>query len=110
MAAKKKQPVASVWNAGTAVNVFAIPLLTFVFLAGGFYFVNKYKFEVYDAAAADVTTIKIHNATADEQIREMQALLTAISGKVDALRNSAPISGPGSGGGSAVGGGLTTRH
>ena len=94
----------SVWNAGTAVNVFAIPALTFIFLAGGFFFVNKYKFEVYDAAAADVLSIKLHNAGQDEQVKEIQALLTRISSQVDALRNNTPVSGPGSGGGAAVGG------
>ena len=110
MVTKKKPAVATVWNAGTAVNVFAIPALTFVFLAGGFYFVNKYKFEVYDLAAADVTSIKIHNAGQDEQVREIQALLTKISSQVDALRNNTPVSGPGSGGGAAVGGSTRTVH
>ena len=109
MPAKKKQPVATtVWNAGTLVNVFAIPALTFVFLAGGFYFVNKYKFEIYDAAAADVTTIKIHNATQDEQVKEILASLTRVASQVDALRNNTPVSGPGSGGGAAVGGSTRT--
>lgn len=96
----------SVWNAGTAVNVFAIPALTFVFLAGGFYFVDKFKFEIYDAAAADVKQIQLHNASQDEQVREMKELLTRISSKVDALQSVQPTSGPGAGGGSAVGGGV----
>ena len=105
MAAKKKQSAAvTVWNAGTAVNVFAIPTLTFVFLAGGFYFVNKYKFEVYDLAAADVMAIKLHNAGQDEQVKEIKDLLTRLTSQVDALRNNTPVSGPGSGGGAAVGG------
>lgn len=101
---RKRPSRMSVWNAGTAVNVFAIPTLTFVFLAGGFYFVDKYKFEVYDAAAADVLAIKLHNAGQDEQVREIQNLLTRISSQVDALRNNTPVSGPGAGGGAAVGG------
>jgi hypothetical protein len=104
MPRRRKNYQTTVWNAGTAVNVFAIPALTFVFLAGGFYFVNKYKFEVYDAAAADVMSIKLHNAGQDEQVKEIQALLTRISSQVDALRNNTPVSGPGSGGGAAVGG------
>jgi hypothetical protein len=110
MPRRKQSTPTTVWNAGTAVNVFAIPIVTFVFLAGGFYFVDKYKFEVYDLAAADVTAIKIHNATADQQVKDMGVLLEKISTQIDDLRRSAPISGPGSGGGAAVGGGLTTRH
>jgi hypothetical protein len=101
---RKKSTIVSVWNAGTVVNVFAIPTLTFVFLAGGFYFVNKYKFEVYDAAAADVTSIKIHNATQDEQVKEILASLSRVASQVDALQHVQPISGPGAGGGPAVGG------
>ncbi len=102
---RRKTPIQpSVWNAGTAVNVFAIPALTFVFLAGGFYFVNKYKFEVYDAAAADVTIIKIHNAGQDEQVKEIRATLNQIYNRVNDLQRAAPVSGPGAGGGAAVGG------
>ncbi len=86
------------------MNVFAIPVLTFVFLAGGFYFVDKFKFEIYDAAAADVRQIQLHNASQDEQVRQMKELLTSISSKVDALQHVQPTSGPGSGGGAAVGG------
>ncbi len=86
------------------MNVFAIPALTFVFLAGGFYFVDKFKFEIYDAAAADVLIIKLHNASQDEQVKQIQSLLITLSSKVDALRNYTPVSGPGAGGGAAVGG------
>lgn len=31
----------TVWNAGTAVNVFAIPLITVIFGLGGFYLLTK---------------------------------------------------------------------
>jgi hypothetical protein len=92
------------------VNVFAIPSLTFIFLAGGFYFVSKYKFEVYDQATHDVTDIKMHNATTDEQVKEIRAMLDKISNQVYDLQRAAPISGPGAGGGPAVGGGAQTKH
>ncbi len=103
---RRRNDRTSIWNAGTAVNVFAIPALTFVFLAGGFYFVDKFKFEIYDAAAADVRSIQLHNASQDEQVKQIQALLITLSSKVDALRNNTPTSGPGSGGGPAVGGSI----
>ena len=105
MKGKRKSYWATAFNAGTAVNVFAIPALTFVFLAGGFYFVNKYKFDVYDAAVADVRTILIHNSSQDEQVKEIRATLDKIYNQVSDLQRSVPVSGPGSGGGAAVGGG-----
>jgi hypothetical protein len=47
----------------------------------------------------------------EEQREQMIAeTLTRISSQVEALRNNTPVSGPGSGGGSAVGGGLHTGH
>ncbi len=95
---------AKAWNAGTAVNVLLIPVITFIFFAGGALAVSKYKFDTYDVAAADVRLIQIHNASQDEQVKQIQTLLIVLSSKVDALRNNTPISGPGSGGGPAVGG------
>lgn len=47
----------------------------------------------------------------EEQREQMIAdTLTRISSQVDALRMNTPVSGPGSGGGAAVGGGFQTKH
>jgi len=88
--------------------VFSIPVITVIFISGGFYFASKEKFVTYDKAALDVIEIKMHNATFDQQVKDIGVELEKISSQVDALRRAAPISGPGSGGGSAVGGGLHT--
>jgi hypothetical protein len=103
---RKKSTWDSIWNAGTVVNVLLIPTSTFVILAIGFYFSSKEKFVTYDQAAADVTAIKMHNAAQDEQVKQLQAMLDKISNQVVDLQRVQPLSGPGSGGGSAVGGGV----
>jgi hypothetical protein len=97
---------ASVFNAGTLVNLLFIPVLTVIIFAIGFYFSSKEKFVTYDQAAVDVTSIKMHNAAQDEQVKSMQVMLDRISNQVTDLQRLIPISGPGSGGGSAVGGGI----
>jgi hypothetical protein len=107
---RRKSYWASAFNAGTAVNVLLIPIIVLIFSAGGFYFVDKYKFEIYDQATKDVTEIKMHNAAADEQVKEMRAMLDKISNQIYDLQRAAPISGPGAGGGPAVGGGAQTKH
>jgi hypothetical protein len=100
----------SIWNAGTLVNVLLIPTITFIILAVGFYFSSKEKFITYDQAALDVGLIKVHNASMDQEVKDIETGLEKISSQVDALRHAAPLSGPGSGGGSAVGGGFQTKH
>jgi hypothetical protein len=107
---RKKLAVAPVWNAGTIVNVLLIPFITVVFMAGGFYAVSTFKFTTYDKAASDVAAILLHNAAQDVEVKGLEVSLDKISGQLDALRRAAPISGPGSGGGSAVGGGFQTKH
>jgi hypothetical protein len=60
-----------------------------------------------DQKVSDVTS----KLALEEQREQMIAdTLTKISNQVDALRVAAPISGPGSGGGVAVGGGFQTKH
>ena len=105
MATKKRQSFwARAWNPGTAVNVLLIPAITVVIIAVGFYFSSKEKFIIYDQVAVDVGTIKMHNAAQDEQVKQIQAMLNKISNQVFDLQRVAPMSGPGSGAGSAVGG------
>jgi hypothetical protein len=96
----------SVFNAGTLVNLLFIPALTVLAIAVGFYFSSKEKFVTYDQAAADVVAIKMHNAAQDEQVKQITVMLDKISNQVFDLQRVQPLSGPGSGGGSAVGGGV----
>jgi hypothetical protein len=94
----KKSAIASVWNAGTAVNVLLIPVITVIFMTGGFYAYTNAKFPMYDKAASDVIEIQKHNAAQDEQVKQMIASLAKISAQLESL-NSLPRTGVGGGAG-----------
>jgi hypothetical protein len=99
----QKSAISSVWNAGTAVNVLLIPVITLVFMAGGFYAYTNTRFMTYDRAAADVILIQLHNAGQDEKVQQMIVQLAEIKAQLSTLRLSSPTGIGGGAGGNSDG-------
>jgi hypothetical protein len=103
MAKSKRSSWATVWNAGTAVNVLLIPAITLLLGGVSFYAYTNAKIPLYDKAVLDVGLIQIHNAAQDEQVKQMLSQLAKISAQLESL-NQLPRTGVGGGAGGTTDG------
>jgi hypothetical protein len=124
---KLAEPPPSVFNAGTIVNVLAIPIITAALIGAGFYYTTRDELARHDLAinaeassreklrdeflenskktADGISQLSTHTAVQDEQVKQTISSLDKISTQLDLLRQAtAVVAAPGSA--PAFGGGL----
>lgn len=106
-------PPQSVFNSGTIVNVFGIPILTAALIGTGFYFTTRDELQRHDVAIAKddsarealrneflesmrktadgIGEINKHSAVQDEQVKQTISALDKISVQLDSFRNSVSV-------------------